>query len=607
MRARSEHSLAIEVACPRQQDRTAKRNLTGVFQHGDCLDPEWNPGGIWRPLRIEETGPVRIASLAVTCVEATTDRAVVEVRAVLDAKQRGAVELRTTVGDPRFGTQHAAEHQLAAGENRVTWRVTVNHPLLWWPHALGTQVLQEVTVAATPLDAGAASHIRTLRTGLRQVRMKRWILSVNGERLFLKGANLGPTRMALAEATAEELERDVVLAKDAGLDLLRVHAHISRPELYDAADRHGMLLWQDLPLQWGYARQVRKQAVRQAKEAVTALAHHPSVAIWCAHNAPLALDVNPADPTVNPARLAANMMAAQQLPTWNKTILDGSLKRALEHADPSRPVVAHSGILPHPGSGGTDTHLYFGWYNGNERDFPRLVAAFPRLARFVTEFGAQAVPSGDVGFARPERWPDLEWEHLAAHHSLQRTFFERNGLDPAGFATFEAWRDATQAYQATVIKHHVEYLRRCKYRPTGGFAQFCFADGMPAVTWAVLGHDRLPKAGYQALADACAPVIVTADRPAASYAPGEAVAWDVHAVCDLRHPVVAIRVTATLSWSGGEERWGWEGDLAADSVERIGTIPVVIPDVPGPLILDLLLESADVKAHNRYESRIEHP
>ena len=52
---------------------------------------------------------------------------------------------------------------------------------------------------------------------------------------------------------------------------------------------------------------------------------------------------------------------------------------------------------------------------------------------------------------------------------------------------------ATQAYQATVVRRHIEALRRIKYRPTGGFAQFCFADGHPAVTWSVLGHDRAPK------------------------------------------------------------------------------------------------------------------
>ena len=78
------------------------------------------------------------------------------------------------------------------------------------------------------------------------------------------------------------------LAVDANLDLLRIHAHVTRLELYDAADAAGLLLWQDLPLQWGYARGTRKEAVRQAREMVDLLGHHPSVALWCAHNEPLA-------------------------------------------------------------------------------------------------------------------------------------------------------------------------------------------------------------------------------------------------------------------------------------------------------------------------------
>src|SRR5205823_13914562 len=139
--------------------------------------------------------------------------------------------------------------------------------------------------------------------------------------LFLKGSNQGPARMALAEATAEELERDVVLAKEAGLDLLRVHGHISRPELYDAADRHGLLLWQDFPLQWGYARGIRKQAARQAREMVELLGHHPSIALWCGHNEPMALDLDP-EGDLTSGRVVGRLLREWELPTWNKTVLD---------------------------------------------------------------------------------------------------------------------------------------------------------------------------------------------------------------------------------------------------------------------------------------------
>jgi len=157
------------------------------------------------------------------------------------------------------------------------------------------------------------------------------------------------------------------------------------------------------------------------------------------------------------------------------------------------------------------------------------------------------------------------------------------------------------------VRRQVEHLRRLKYRPTGGFCQFAFADGRPGVTWSVLDHERVPKPAFEALAAACAPVIVTADRPAAVYDPGDEVALDVHVVSDLRTPVLGARVTADLRWEGGSASWSWSGDLPSDSCERVGTVRVLAPDAPGPLVLDLSLEAADVKAANRYESLIVGP
>lgn len=596
---RSEHALAVEVTCTPQHGSSTKRNITGVFQHWDCLDPTWNPGGIWRPVRLTETGPVRIARLRVLCVEANAERAVLALQAVLDSDGARRVRLRTEVG----ALDHEADQPLATGTNEVNWTVTVERPALWWPRALGGAVLHEVRVAVVLTDddgpgepaggphagaggdqPGLVSDERRLRTGLRSVRMRRWVASVNGERLFLKGANLGPTRMALGEATPADLRHDVDLAVEAGLDMLRLHAHVTRPDLYEAADEQGLLLWQDMPLQWGYARGIRKEATRQARAMVDLLGHHPSIAVWCGHNEPMSMDGADQVTTSlsNTVTFAARMAAEQQLPTWNKSVLDAAIKRALHKADPSRPVVAHSGVTPHlPQLDGTDSHLYFGWYMGDERDLPAFARAVPRMVRFVTEFGAQAVPSGQgAAFAEPERWPDLDWEKLEARHCLQKPVFDKR-VPPDGYATFAGWRDATQRYQATLIRRHIEELRRLKYRPTGGFAQFLFADGHPGITWSVLDHERRPKLGFEALRAACQPVIVVADRLPAKVRAGDPLALDVHVVSDLRLAIDDARVTATLSWPGGRHTWRWGGTIDADACVRVGTVQAVVPDL-GP-------------------------
>ncbi|MFN8035110.1 MAG: hypothetical protein U0V73_04185 [Acidimicrobiia bacterium] len=581
--ARREHTLAIEVSCPPQRDRTAKRLVTGVFSHWDNLDPSWNPGGLWRPVGILETGPVRISRLRTACVEATEEHGRLHLGLTVDAGTLESAPLEAGLHavvrgpDGSVLVEQERVEMLARGDNHLAWAIEVDRPPRWWPRRLGDQPLCELELRLE-LD-GRPSDTRTVRTAFREVRMRRWQFSVNGEPIFLMGSNNGPTKMQLAEATPEDLRRDVQLALDANLDLLRVHAHVSRPELYDAADEAGLLLWQDFPLQWGYAHGIRKQAVRQAREMVDLLGHHPSIAIWCAHNEPLAIELQPGEP-MRPGTVA-KLGASMFLPTWNKDVLDRLVTRAIHKADPSRPVDAHSGVLPGVGSGGTDAHFYFGWYHGELGGLAPTLRKVPSLARFVTEFGAQAVPTS-AGFMEPKRWPDLEWDELFEHHACQKLYFDRY-VPPDRYDTFEAWQRATQEYQAWVIQLQVEDLRRIRRRPAGGFCHFCFADGHPAVTWSVLDHERVPKLGYTALRDACRPVLPMLEPRTGA----------LHVVNERRRGYDGAMVE--VAGPRFTRRFG--GDVAADGVSFVGTVPD--DELAGDVLLTLRHPDLDDVA-NRY-------
>ena len=263
LQQRDVHVLAVEVTSPRPDNARNKRALVGAFGQGDHCDPGWNPGGIWRPVRLLRTGSVAVRHARLKCVEATEERATLALRLVLDTVTGQPVTLRTRIG----GVEHVLERSLAAGENRVEWTVAVPRPDRWWPHSLGPAPLHDLVVdviAGTPTDQPMVSDTRRWRTGLRSMELRKWHWHVNGERLFVKGANCSPLRQDLANASIHELARDLRAARAAGLDLIRLHTHISRPELYAAADELGILIWQDLPLHRHYARGVRKQAIRQA-------------------------------------------------------------------------------------------------------------------------------------------------------------------------------------------------------------------------------------------------------------------------------------------------------------------------------------------------------
>jgi len=604
----SEHLLAVEATCRHQPDLTNKRNITGILQHWDSIQPDLNPGGIWRDVRIEETGPVRIETLRVTVAEADADRAIVQFNATLDAIASHTVIVGTHI-DPASdteGTGQAAttteEHLLSGGRNVLEWRLAVEQPDLWWPHSLGTQPLYDIRVEVDV--AGLQSHVRKRRTGLRRIELRNWIASINGERMFLKGTNFGPGAAEFAGLTMADHKRDIELAKSTGLDLIRMQAHIAHPDFYRQADTLGMLVWQDFPLQWGYARGIRAQAARQAEAMVDLLSHHPSIIIWCGHNEPISLDARPGRrPDAEPTnRFLRKGTMQQELPSWNRTVLDRTVKRAISRSDPSRPVVAHSGVLPHPPQlDGTDSHLYFGWYQGEVNGLTDLAARIPRMVRFVSEFGAQSVPHSDQHI-NTGQWPYLDWEQLAKVSGLQHQVME-HWVTSTNHTSSDSWAAATRAHQARVIRTQIETLRKLKYRPTGGFCQHFFFDAAPMISCAVLDHDRRPKEpGFQALTEACRQVIVVMDPLDVALVPMIENTHAIHVVSDRRDTIEDAEVHVRLSWPGGERSWNFGGSIEPDSVALIGQITWSVPDNPGSVTLELELRSEQVEAHNRYET-----
>lgn len=590
----NEHVLACEVNC-RTSGRDGKRRaLLGVFEGGNDIITGGNPGGIWAPVRIRTTGPVRIDTLRAICIHADEQEAVVAIRAGLSSSSARTVQVITELA----GNQLREEKMLAVGANEVEWRITVPRPDRWWPSRLGPQTLHQLRVAVeTRTDEVSDEHL--LDIGLRSVSMRRWQFTVNGEPLHVKGVNLAPTDRHLAAATPERIEADLQLAADAGFDLVRPYAHVAPPSLYAAADRMGLLVWQDLPLLGSAANSLRREAVREAQVMVNQLGHHACIASWNAHVSPATEWMQPDSAS---ARTLARRAASHQLPTWTKSVLDRSIKRAFESADGSRPTTGFTGVLPHlPRLESSASHLWFGWRRGRERDLADYAATFPSQVRFVAEFGAASVPNG-ASFASPERWPYLDWEDLEDHFGYEAASFSRY-VPPAGHPTFGSWVDASQRYQAGLLRRQIETLRRLAGRPNGGFCVQFLADCEPRISAALVEHDRTVKPAYEAVKAACAPVIVVADRLPARVTPGQPIALDVHVVSDEREELVDAEIEAEITWRGDRHRWRFTGTVEPAGVSRVGTLSWVVPDAPGLATLSLSL-SGPASANNRYDTTI---
>ena len=580
-RLSTDHVIAVEVHCPPTEDG-ARRAITGILQdRSGPLTP--NPGGIWQSVHLSDTGSVRIDSLLVLCQDATVERAHLRLNARLDSNRSCAAGIQTLVDG-----NVVAENRItvAAGQNDVAWRVDLPQPALWWPRDLGEQHLVNVEVVVS-VD-GEISDSAGRRTGLREVAWDDWICSINGERIFLKGANLMPIDALLGRVDEEQARRLMNDAVEIGLDMLRIHGHIAPKAVYDSADELGLLLMQDFPLQGIQRRQVRQAALRQSRQMVDLLGHHPSVISWWAHDEPVA---KPADGSVDQVQtlglagrareLATRVRRAvrDQAPTWNRSVLDPLVKRSIESADPTRRCVAHSGVLPHlPLLDGTDAHLYIGWTDGPISLLPRESARFPRLFRFVSEFGAPAAPrSANIADALESgAWPDADWESFAKLTGTDRWQYEQS-TPPHSFLDHDSWVDATEQHQCEVISAWVSHLRRIAYAPTGGFCVRALNDHTTENGWGVIDVHGNRRPAFEALRSACQPVVVSIDvLPDVSPALGR-LSVAVHVSSDLRHHIEGAVVDVAVWGTDSDQTHRFVGTIEADASSYIGTVTVIAP------------------------------
>jgi beta-mannosidase len=523
-RLQAHNLLAVEVGSPSENTEQDHRYVTGVFGHWDVINSHRNAGGIWREVEVIETGAARLRNLwmGTAALEARSGgelEARIILSGELQASSAGARTLRVDLEPENFsgpGYHFEFELKATAGENAFSREFALLKPSLWWTWDRGRPDLYRVKVQS--LWQGEAEDRAEFITGIRTIEKRCqpgqtkeghcWQMVLNGEPIYFRGNNYAPADAYLARATPELYAQDVARMRQSYYNLIRVHAHVDRPELYDLCDRAGIMIWQDFPLQGGYQPEIESEAVAQAREMVQLLGSHPSIALWSCQN-------EPSGPQVK----------------WNLKTLDPELKRTLEAADPTRPVNLASGVPLK-----TDGHIYFGWDMGKPDDFGRYLYAplFRPWMAFITEFGSQAFPiyENSIRFMNPEL-RQINWSELADYHMFQRWRMDRQVALTEGM-DLRAYIAATQAYQARLQKYYIDWIRSAKYEVNWGVVTYLFNDSNPAITWSVLDYWRAPKPAYSAVQQSFQPVYALARWRFAPYPVHRKIHLPIYVVNDLR-------------------------------------------------------------------------
>lgn len=170
-------------------------------------------------------------------------------------------------------------------------RATVRVPgfKLWSPAAPNLH-----TVSVKTADS---EKVVRARFGIRTVEAKNRKIYLNGEEIFLKGANRHESHIEFGAATSEiQMARDIQLMKDLGGNFFRGAHYQQAPRFLDLCDENGILVWEE-SLGWGNGQSYTDKKnveltdpgfiaaqLHETKEMVRASFNHPCVIIFAFMN-----------------------------------------------------------------------------------------------------------------------------------------------------------------------------------------------------------------------------------------------------------------------------------------------------------------------------------
>jgi beta-galactosidase/beta-glucuronidase len=366
----------------------------------------WYPrtSGIWQTVWLE-----RVPAAHVEALRWTSSLEAWEIGLQAQVKLEGRSDLRLQVR-LTVGERLIADDTYAVVSEDLERRIALPDPgiddyrneLLWSP---STPTLIDAEIQLWGERGELVDRVRSY-TALRAV-------GTQGDRFVLNGRPYR-LRMALDQGywpgsgmTAPDddaLRRDVVLARLMGFNGVRKHQKVEDPRYLYWADRHGLLVWGEMPSAYRFTRRSIERLTREWLEVLRRDASHPCIVAWVPFNESWGVPDLPSVP--------AQRHAVQALYHLTRTV------------DPSRPVIGNDGwessatdIVGIHDYDANPEHLARRYETSDrmphlfqrERPAGRLLTleGYPHQGQpiMLTEFGGIAYaddPTGTWGYARSE-------------------------------------------------------------------------------------------------------------------------------------------------------------------------------------------------------------
>jgi beta-mannosidase len=534
--------------------------------------------GIWRAIGIDAWSGARISSVRpLVDVDGSTGVLTAHVEVQRDGDSDSALEALVVVDN----TEHILN--IAAGESAAAVRIEVADARLWWPRGHGDQPLYPVVVSLVAHDSDWRGRVgfRTIEVDTSADAAGRaFQFVVNGSPVYIYGANWIPDDAFITRVDRPRYAARITDAVEANINLLRVWGGgiYESDDFYDLCDEQGVLVWQDFLFACAaYAEEqpMYGEVEAEARQAITRLSAHPSLALWNGNNENVWLYID--------GHWAASLGES----SWGDGYYRDLLPRLVAELDAGRPYCAASPysvtdyLHPNDENNGT-MHIWDVW---NRKDYTAYRDYRPR---FVSEFGFQGPPAWSTMVSVVHDEPlDPFGPEMLVH---QKAIYGNRKLE-AGLVghfpsptTIEDWHWATQLNQAHAIRFGSEYFRSLAPH-NSGLIVWQLNDNWPVVSWAAVDYLGQRKPLWYAMQAANAPRLATV-QPSGD-------GLDLVVVNDTDEAVDLIAVATRRGFGGATlARDEMRVVVGARSSGRVA-IPRAVAVTATPLIDVLVIELGD--------------
>lgn len=470
---------------------------------------DWGPitvsSGIWKPIELHSWNVAYVDHLAIVpTVENGVPAFDLNVPVKGETRSLSAV-VRVL---PASGGASILEQKVSIHGSQFAEQIQVPDAKIWHPRGRGEQPLY--TVEFDLLDAdGQLLETQSKRVGFRKVELDSSAISdsknlfaikVNGERLWIRGANWIPDDPFPTRVTKERYQQRIKDMLEVNINGIRVWGGgiYESEHFYNFCDEEGIVVWQDFLFAcaaYPETPEMFEEVAAEVDENVRRLSSHPSLVIWCGGNE-----------CIEGFQYWGWQPDLAGRP-WGETFYRQTIPNTLKTIDNSRPYIPGSPFSTHSDDvrsfdSGTN-HIWDVW---NETGYERYEQYSPS---FAAEFGFNGPGSWSM-LTRAIGSDDLD-STTAEVAYYQRAFdgmtkiasgLSREFANPP--TAGHAWYFAAALDQARAVEIGLKHFRSL-YETCSGSILWQFNDMWPAISWAVLDHTGFRKLAWHAMKAAYRP------------------------------------------------------------------------------------------------------